>query len=144
VVVIDNQGRLDVTVWGDLLTLTAARNGVGGTVIDGVCRDITRSVETNYPIFARGRWMRTGKDRVRVEAVGEPVSIGGVRVERDDWLIGDGDGVVVIPTARVADVLEVAGQIRDAEELIRQAVAAGAPLRKARGDHGYHQLQTRR
>ena len=81
VVVLDNQGRVDATVWGDLLTTVAHRREVAGTVIDGVCRDVDRSLELGYPVFSRGNWMRTGKDRVRVEATGVPVSIGGIRVD---------------------------------------------------------------
>lgn len=144
VVVLDNQGRLDATVWGDLLTLTASRNGVAGTVIDGVCRDVDRSVTLGYPIFARGNWMRTGKDRVRVEATGVPVSIGGVRVEPGDWLLGDGDGLVSIPASRARDVVAAATEIRDAEECIRLAVSKGKSLRAAREEYGYHRLQTSR
>lgn len=144
VVVLDNQGRLDSTVWGDLLTTTAVRRKVAGTVIDGICRDVDRAAELRYPIFARGNWMRTGKDRVRVEATGEPVVVGGIRVETGDWLRGDGDGLVSIPRSRVDEVLAVAGEVKQAEDRIREAVEAGADLRVARAAQNYHQLQTRR
>ena len=144
VVVLDNQGRLDATVWGDLLTATASRRTVAGTVIDGVCRDVDRALEMQYPIFSRGNWMRTGKDRVRVEATQEPVTIGGVRVEPGDYLLGDGDGLVVIPAARIGDVIAAAQEIADAEDRIRAAVLQGDSLRDARKAHGYHSLQTRR
>jgi len=144
VVVLDNQGRLDATVWGDLLTSTASRRRVAGTVIDGICRDVDRAMEVQYPIFSRGNWMRTGKDRVRVEATQQPVSIGGVRIEPGDWLRGDGDGVVSIPAARIEQVVAAAAEIHDAEEHIRAAIEGGADLRKARENYGYHQLQTRR
>ncbi|MGQ4600677.1 RraA family protein [Nocardia sp. R6R-6] len=142
VVVLDNQGRLDATVWGDLLTMTASKRGVEGTVIDGVCRDVDRALELSYPIFSRGNWMRTGKDRVQVEATGDPVTVGGVRVEAGDWLVGDGDGVVSVPMARVEEVVAVANNIRDAEERIRREVESGSSLRAARGLVGYHSLQT--
>jgi 4-hydroxy-4-methyl-2-oxoglutarate aldolase len=144
VVVLDNGGRMNATVWGDLLTSTAARRKLAGTVIDGICRDVDRSVELGYPIFSRGNWMRTGKDRVRVEAIQTAVSIGNIRVEPGDWLRGDGDGLVVIPQARVLDVLAVAQEVHEAEDHIRAAVDAGVPMRKARADHGYHKLQTPR
>jgi 4-hydroxy-4-methyl-2-oxoglutarate aldolase len=144
VVVLDNQGRLDATVWGDLLTSMAVRRKVAGTVIDGICRDVDRALELRYPLFARGNWMRTGKDRVRVEATQEPVTIGGIRVEPGDWLRGDGDGLVVVPAARAGEVLQVAQQVHDAEERIRAAIAGGTPLRQARKDEGYHSLQTRK
>ncbi|MET8878441.1 RraA family protein [Nocardia sp. NPDC004278] len=144
VVVLDNQGRTDATVWGDLLTSTAHLRGVAGTVIDGVCRDVDRALELEYPIFSRGNWMRTGKDRVRVEQMGAPVSLGGIRVEAGDWLRGDGDGLVAIPRRRIEEVLDVAEEVAEAEEHIRQALQAGKSLRDARAEYGYHTLQTRR
>lgn len=144
VAVLDNSGRTDVTVWGDILTTVAHTRGVAGTVIDGVCRDIDRSIHLEYPVFSRGNWMRTGKDRVRVDGIGEPVSIGGVRVRPGDWLRGDSDGVVAIPRSRLVEVLDVAAEIAVAEEGIRAAVAKGWPLREARAKHGYHSLQSRR
>jgi 4-hydroxy-4-methyl-2-oxoglutarate aldolase len=144
VVVLDNQGRLDATVWGDLLTIVAHRRQVAGTVIDGICRDVDRSLTLGYPIFSRGNWMRTGKDRVRVEATQVPVSVGGIRVEPGDLLLGDGDGIVVVPAARADEVLETAERIDLAEAGIRAAVEAGTPLGEARRAAGYHDLQRRR
>jgi regulator of RNase E activity RraA len=141
VVVLDNQGRLDATVWGDLLTTVAHRRAVAGTVIDGVCRDVDRSLQLGYPVFARGNWMRTGKDRVRVEATQAPVSIGGIRVEPGDLILGDGDGLVVIPAIRADNVIGAAEGIEQAEDAIRAAVETGTPLRDARRHTGYHDLQ---
>jgi 4-hydroxy-4-methyl-2-oxoglutarate aldolase len=117
---------------GDLLTSTAHRRGVAGTVIDGICRDIDRSIKLDYPIYSRGNWMRTGKDRVRVDGINVPVSIGGVRVEPGDYLRGDGDGVVVIPASRIDAVVGAAQEIHAAEEAIRAEVVAGNDLRTAR------------
>ena len=144
VVVLDNQGRLDATVWGDLLTTAAAGRVVGGTVIDGVCRDVDRSIELGYPIFSRGNWMRTGKDRVRVEEIGGPVSIGGIRVEPGDLLLGDGDGLVVVPAASADAVIAASIEIERAEQAIRDALTGGASLRSARNAVNYHSLQRRR
>lgn len=143
VVVLDNQGRPDATVWGDLLTLSASRRRVAGTVIDGVCRDTDRAFELSYPIFSRGHWMRTGKDRVQVEAIGGPVSIAGVRVEQGDWLLGDSDGVVCIPVGEMAAVLAAAAEIRAVEDGIRRRIEDGTSLRAARAEFGYHGLQSR-
>jgi regulator of RNase E activity RraA len=142
VVVLDNQGLLNATVWGDLLTSTASRRKLSGTVIDGVCRDIDRSIELDYPIFARGNWMRTGKDRVRVEGIQVPVTVGGVRVQPGDYLLGDGDGLTAIPAGRIEELLAAAEEIHQAEERIRSEVAQGADLRAARQTHGYHRLQS--
>jgi regulator of RNase E activity RraA len=143
VVVLDNAGRTDVTVWGDILTLVASRRGIAGTVIDGVCRDSSRSRELSYPVFSRGRFMRTGKDRVQMTGIQVPVTIGQVRVRPGDVLVGDGDGIVVVPQERETEVLDVVSSIEEAEERIREQVAHGARLDEARRQLGYHNLQTR-
>jgi len=143
VVVLDNGGREDCTVWGDILTELASRKGIAGTVIDGISRDVSLCLELGYPVYSRGHWMRTGKDRVQVEATQVPVTIGQVRVCPGDLVRGDADGVVVIPRAFEDKVLAAAEQIQAAEDAIRAAVRAGASLRQAREAHGYHRLQTR-
>lgn len=143
IVVIDNDARLDATVWGDILTMVASRRGIGGTVIDGVCRDIDRSLELAYPIFARGNAMRTGKDRVTADAMNVPVQIAGVRIAPGDWLVGDGDGVVALPASRLEEILATARQIAAAEAEIRDAVVAGERLDKARERLRYHALQSK-
>ncbi len=142
VVVLDNRGRTDATVWGDILTQVASRERLAGTAIDGVCRDIDRSEELNYPIFSRGNWMRTGKDRVQLVSVQTPVTLGGVRVHPGDIVVGDGDGVVVVPAERELEVLDAVRAIEEAEQRIRLLVQDGAQLAEARRQLGYHRLQT--
>ena len=144
VAVLDAQGRTDATCWGDLLTSTAWHRQVAGTVIDGVCRDFDRSIELNYPIFSRGNWMRTGKDRLQLVARQVPITIGGVIVAPGDWLRGDGDGVVSMPAARIDEILDMAEEVRAAEDRIRAAIDAGVPLHQARAEQGYFTLQSRR
>jgi regulator of RNase E activity RraA len=143
VVTLDNQQRLDATVWGDILTIVATRKHLGGTVIDGVCRDAPRAIDMRYPIFSRGSYMRTGKDRVAVDAVQCSVSIGGVRVNPGDLLVGDRDGVVAVPKERAEQVAEVAQRIDEAENRIREAVERGERLDEVRKKQQYHSLQTR-
>lgn len=143
VVVLDNGGRDDATVWGDILTEIAHRKGIAGTVIDGINRDVALCLELGYPIYSRDSWMRTGKDRVQVEATGVPVNIGNARVCPGDLMRGDADGVVVIPQAHEDAVLAAAEEIQAAEDAIRAAVRGGMSLREARVQHGYHALQTR-
>ena len=143
VVVLDNGGRLDATVWGDILTIMAHRMGLAGTVIHGVCRDASRSLELGYPIFSRGVTMRTGRGRVQSDGYQVPVSLGDVRVEPGDMLVGDADGVVVVPQSRLDEVLAASRDITDAEERIRQEIEAGSRLDEARKRHRYFQLQKR-
>jgi len=144
VIVIDNGGCENATVWGDILTMVAHRRNISGTVIDGDCRDTNLSREIGYPIFSRSYSMRTGKDRVQLEATNGPVNIGDARVLPGDILRGDGDGVVVIPQAHEDKLLSIAEEIDAIEEKIRQAVLEGMRLTDARKQYGYHQLQTKK
>lgn len=143
VIVLDNGGRDNATVWGDILTEIAHRRGIAGTVIDGICRDVALCVQLGYPIFSKAHWMRTGKDRVQVEAIGVPVTIGEARVAPGDIVRGDADGVVVIPKAHEDAVLDAAEAIEAAENRIREAVRGGMRLDEARAQFKYHALQTR-
>ena len=144
VVVLDNGGRDDVTVWGDILTEIAHRRGLAGTVIDGICRDVSLSLSLGYPVYSRGRWMRTGKDRVQVEAVNTTVNIGNARVQPGDLLRGDADGILVIPRQHEDSVLAAAEEIEEAEQRIREAARSGMRLDEARRQFRYHQLQSAR
>jgi regulator of RNase E activity RraA len=141
VVVLDNSGRTDCTVWGDILTAVAHARGVAGTVIYGVCRDVYRALDAPYPIYSCGRFMRTGKDRVEVSAMNVPVTLGDVQVKPGDLLIGDDDGVLVVAREHEAKVLEVALEIAELEDHIVEEALSGTPLREARVKYGYHQLQ---
>ena len=143
VVVLDNGGRENATVWGDILTWVAHKRGVAGTVIDGACRDTHLSRELGYPIYSRSYSMRTGKDRVQVEAMNGPVNIGDARVEPGDLLRGDADGVLVIPRVHEDAVLAAAETIDAVEQQIRAALNDGQTLAEARRRLGYHQLQSR-
>lgn len=141
VVVLDNDGRADCTVWGDILTAVAHQRGVAGTVIDGVCRDVHRALDLGYPVYSRGRFMRTGKDRVEVAAVSEPVAISGVLVRAGDLLVGDEDGALVIASEIEEEVLAIATEIAEREEKILAKALAGATIAAARAEFGYHNLQ---
>lgn len=141
VAVLDNAGRTDCTVWGGIMSRIAAKRGIAGTVINGVCRDTAEADAADYPLYAVGRFMRTGKDRVQVDAVREPVILGGVRVTPGDLVVGDKDGVVVVPADRALDVLRRAKTMHFVEAKIVEAALDGMPLAEARRQFGYHALQ---
>lgn len=143
VVVIDNDGRTDCTVWGDIMTQYAGLRGIAGTVIDGVCRDVSKALGDNYPMFSAGRFMRTGKDRVEVESVNTTVAIGTVRVAARDIVVADANGVVIVPRGRAREVAATARKIEDVESSIREQIAQGKTLGQARAALGYHKLQTK-
>jgi len=143
VVVIDNDGRTDCTVWGDIMTQYAGQRGIAGTVIDGVCRDVRKALDDDYPIFSVGRFMRTGKDRVQIESVNATIAIGTVRVAARDVVVADANGVVIVPRSHARAVAETARTIEDAEARIRVHITQGKTLGQARAALGYHTLQTK-
>jgi regulator of RNase E activity RraA len=144
VIVLDNHGRMDCTVWGDILTVTAKLKNIAGTVIEGVCRDVPNIIKEQYPLFSRGRFMMTGKDRVMVEAMNVIVSVGKVQVKPGDILVGDDSGVVVIPREKASEVLKVAMEIEEAENLIEDSVRKGMTIKEARERYRYHSLQSKK
>ena len=87
--------------------------------------------------------MRTGKDRVEVAAVNQPVSIGMARVVNRDIVVADANGVVVVPRSRASEVAKTARNIEEVESRIRTLIASGKTLGQARAELGYHTLQTR-
>lgn len=141
IVVLDNDGRTDCTVWGDILTSVAHRRGIAATAINGVGRDTARALELAFPIWSVGRFMRTGKDRVEVAEIGGVVALGDVQVRAGDVVLGDDDGVVVVPRDHEAQVLRTAREIADREGAILAEALDGGSLREARRRHGYHELQ---
>ena len=141
VVVLANAGRTDCTVWGDIMTQYAGSRGIAATVIDGVCRDVSKALGDGYPMFSKGRYMRTGKDRVQVASVNQPVAISGARVCARDIVVADANGVLVVPRARAEEVARNARQIEAVEAQIRAQLEAGKTLKQAREALGYHTLQ---
>ena len=141
VVVIDNDGRTDCTVWGGLLSRAAVARGVVGTFIDGACRDLDEARRVGNPLFSRGVTMRSGKGRVRLKSLNDAVTLGGVRVDPGDRIIADEHGVIVVPARHLAAVLEAAGRIMRTERKILRSLGAGDSLAAARARVGYHEIR---
>ncbi|QQQ74086.1 RraA family protein [Saccharothrix sp. 6-C] len=146
VVVLANGGP-HCTVWGDILTEVAVARGIAGTVVDGYCRDVDGIRALGYPVWARGAFMRSGKNRVRMVAAQQPVTIGAeddrITVRPGDLVTADGSGVVVVPAGLVAEVVATATRVAEVEAGVLAAVRAGVPLRVARADHGYNDVARR-
>ncbi|MFO7564392.1 MAG: RraA family protein [Enhygromyxa sp.] len=141
VVVIDNLGRRDCTVWGGLLTAFALRREIAGTVIWGACRDLAEIREFGYPMFASHATMRTGKGRVRCVAVGGVVRLGEVEVAAGDWIVADDDGVVRVPARDQVTIARRAREIAELEARILEDVQSGVSLEEARRRHRYDQFR---
>ncbi|WP_276952322.1 RraA family protein [Enterocloster lavalensis] len=127
VIVIAGQGVCQCSYWGDHRSLCARLQGAAGVVIDGAFRDLEGCEEAGFPVFARaltcGTAQKTGEGQINV-----PVSCAGVAVNPGDFIVGDVNGVCVIPRDQAETVLEraakkVAAQKRAAEEMERTGKA---------------------
>lgn len=112
---------------GELSVTSLAARGVAGCVLDGGCRDVGFIVELGFPVFCAHVTPEDSTWRWELEATQEPVSVGQVRVEPGDWVVGDDDGVVVVPNAIAESVLAEAEEKAATESEIRAAVRDGMP-----------------
>jgi 4-hydroxy-4-methyl-2-oxoglutarate aldolase len=108
VVVVDAGGRSDAAMIGELLSGAARRKGIAGVIVDGAVRDA--GVLSGWPDFAVfSRWITPrGPSSMERGTVNEPIMFGGVPVSPFDLLIGDDDGLVIIPRERVEELLPAA------------------------------------
>ncbi|MEM1602021.1 MAG: RraA family protein [Candidatus Bathyarchaeia archaeon] len=108
VIAINCDGCLDVGFWGSMIALVAKAKGVEGVVLDGGCRDTWEIQRMRFPVFCRaiGRTEVVGRLEIKQEFINIPISIGGVTVNPGDVIVGDDDGVVVVPRKLALQVVE--------------------------------------
>jgi 4-hydroxy-4-methyl-2-oxoglutarate aldolase len=112
--VVDVGDFRELGYWGEVLTTGAQARGIAGLIIDGGVRDVTEIQAHGFPVFSTMVALR-GAAKTRPGTVRAPIQCGGVLVEPGDWVVGDADGVVVVPGATIADVIN-AGRVRAAKE----------------------------
>ncbi|MBO9649346.1 MAG: 4-hydroxy-4-methyl-2-oxoglutarate aldolase [Variovorax sp.] len=130
VLVVFTGGVYEHGYWGEIMTTMAKVRGLAGLVIDGCVRDGVLLGQIGFPVFARGLCIRgTGKDFGATGWINHPITMGEVVVHAGDLVVGDFDGVVVIPQARAAEVI-AAGRKREAEEaaILRRLEAGESTL----------------
>ena len=111
--------------WGEVLTTAAEARGLAGLVIDGGVRDTGALEDHGFPVFSTTVALR-GASKQRPGAVGLPAVVGGVSVESGDWLVGDGDGVTVVPASALEDVLRAGRARADKEDKMFASLRVGA------------------
>lgn len=126
VIVID-AGGMGPAVWGELATHSAIQKRLGGVVIDGAIRDVPEIVTLKFPAYARLITPTAGEPRGFGE-IGIPIRIGGVSIFTGDWLVGDEDGIVVIPKKKAVEIANRAMDVLERENRIREEILEGGTL----------------
>ena len=127
VLVVNGQGSLAHGLFGELMATAATARGIAGLVIDGAVRDIAPLESLHFPVFGRGI-CPAGPSKEGTGEVGYSVACGGVVCSAGDLVIGDSDGVVIIPREDLSDVLVRVRAIARWEDGIRGSLAGGAPF----------------
>ncbi|WP_188261123.1 4-carboxy-4-hydroxy-2-oxoadipate aldolase/oxaloacetate decarboxylase [Azospirillum tabaci] len=125
VLVVDFKGMTEAGPWGDVLTEAAIQRGLAGLVIDGCVRDAAAIRQMGFPVFCRGTSMKGTTKTQPTGDVNTPIVCGGVMVMPGDILVGDDDGVVVVPQAEAAATLAKAAERERMEEGLRGQLRAG-------------------
>jgi len=131
VLVIVMEGEKDVAGWGGLMTAGAIVKELAGTILDCGTRDVIEIEETRYPVFARSIVPSTSPGRYVTSAIQVPVMCGGVRVNPGDIIVGDRDGVVVVPREHAAEVLKAALGMEETERQMTREIEKLGSLLKA-------------
>ena len=136
VLVVDAGHNRQSAFWGELLSTACQAKGVRGAVMSTCTRDLWALEKMNFPVFAIGRTPADSKGRIDVIAIGEPITIDGVEIAPGDYLLGDPDGVVVIPAEALDETLRLAQEKVSGENTVRDDLANGMPVTEAFAKHG--------
>lgn len=117
--------------WGEIMTAAARARGAAGAVIDGYHRDSNAVIAQNFPVFSRGGYGQDAGVRASVLDYGVSVEIEGVHINPGDLVVGDRDGVVIVPGAVEDEVLERAVQKVATENVVRQQIELGMSTTEA-------------
>ena len=112
--------------WGDIMGTGSMARGIAGLVIDGCVRDQFELEEMGFPVFAAGLCIRgTDKKFEEPGSLGEPITIGNITINRGDLVLGDNDGIVIIPSAQVSDSIEKSVEREDKEDATKKRLREG-------------------
>ncbi|MBT1266281.1 RraA family protein [Pseudomonas sp. VS38] len=114
-----------ISCWGDIIANAALRKHIRGTVIDGFSRDIDGSEAIGYPVYGRGVTMISARNRVVQLDAGVTLSVAGVSVSEDDYVIADTCGTVFVPQAVIEKVLDLGERIARRQDGMVQTVRSG-------------------
>ena len=132
VLVVDAKAFMEAGPWGDVLTAQAMKLGLAGLVINGSVRDGNAIVESGFPVFCRGLSIK-GTGKHQPGRVNVPVNIGDTVIYPGDIVVGDRDGVVVVPKDSVEAVIKHSIAREEKEAAMREAIMGGATTAELMG-----------
>ncbi len=130
-------GGADVSTFGGLAALATQKRGAAGVVIDGGCRDVEEIRATGVWLASRSVTPTTGKTRLKLEALGEAVMIGGIPVKPGDLVAGDDTGIVVVPRGDLERVIDAAERMLATDAALERALHAGKSFSEAAAAANY-------
>jgi len=136
VLVVDAENNLHSAFWGELLSTACQAKGVRGAVMNTCTRDLWALEKMNFPVFAIGSTPADSKGRIDVTEIGQLITMNGANINTGDYLLGDEDGVVIIPAGALDETLRLAQEKVTGENTVRDDLAAGMPVTEAFSKHG--------
>lgn len=130
-------GGTCISTFGGIASMAASKREATAVVIDGACRDVDEIQATGLWLASRHVTPLTGKTRLRLQAMGEPVMIGGVPVAEGDLVVGDDTGLVVVPRARLQEVLAAAQHALEVDERVERGIRDGLSFAEAAAAANY-------
>ena len=130
VLVMDPGDETKAAHWGELMSTTAKAKGARGAVIAGGLRDTPQILELGFPVFNRFHSPLTAVYRYDIAEIGKPIRLGGVAIAPGDWILGDIDGLLIIPETALDDVLARALEVKDKEDIVRDSLKTGGNIRE--------------
>ena len=124
VLVVNCSDYYEAGYWGDLMSLGAQTQGIAGLVIDGCIRDADDIEAMGFPVFSRGLCIR-GTSSIEGGTLNEPILIGGIGINPGDIIVGDRDGVVVVPKDHIAETIEKVTAREAREAWVREQLRQG-------------------
>ena len=125
---VENGNAKDIALWGGLMSLAAKKKGIKGVVLDGGVRDVLEAKAMSFPIFAKSITPVTSVGRTKVVEFNSSIMIDDVTINPGDIIVGDSDGVVVIPVSLLEDVIALAKEIDSLEKQESEELKKGKSI----------------
>ncbi|RQO70192.1 dimethylmenaquinone methyltransferase [Pedobacter sp. KBW06] len=123
-------------LWGELMSMRAVKLGAAGAVVNGYSRDTNGILELNFPVFSYGSYAKDQAPRGKVIDFRTPIEMNGVLIRNGDYVIGDRDGVCIVPKAASEEIFRLAFEKARGEKVVFQKIKEGMSAKAAFETYG--------